>query len=218
MWQRNNRVFAIRWETCLQLCCFASRICNIVVSALTRPTESIRRKRQWNLWRRKTHSERLDWNIHSTQKVAHTYSLPARVFFLHFIRSVRRVGKKMDSTRDRGQCKKKDHRTAADRWNLSTTMGWGVWGNFAIFLIRWPSSFIVKWLYTFFCAPKNLLILCFVYNARHRQSSVHWRYSPVRPLPALQWIAATFFSSSESHFCTSLQNDCISSMLGGLWS
>lgn len=41
---------------------------------------------------------------------------------------------------------------------------------------------------------------------------------PVRPFPALQWIAATLLGSAFSQRSTSLQNFSISSTVGGLWS
>ena len=42
--------------------------------------------------------------------------------------------------------------------------------------------------------------------------------TPVRPLPALQWMAATFSGLAVSHSCTSSEYDSISSMGGALWS
>lgn len=44
------------------------------------------------------------------------------------------------------------------------------------------------------------------------------KFSPVRPLPALQCTAATFLESADSQLWTSSQNGWISSMFGGVWS
>ena len=62
---------------------------------------------------------------------------------------------------------------------------------------------------------------------RRRQSTEslnRWLYNQIdaRPsvptLPALQWMAATFFGSAFSHLSKSSQNGCISSIIGGWWS
>lgn len=60
--------------------------------------------------------------------------------------------------------------------------------------------------------------LRFVNVLSWRYKSRWYKFSPVRPLPALQCTAATFLESADSQLWTSSQNGWISSMFGGVWS